>query len=443
MHYVNKKGEELNLRRDVLDALHGPRHIGHPGRTKTVDLVSRSWWWPGLYEDVREFVAFCDSCQKVKASTQMPAGLLQPLEIPRRKWQSISMDLITGLPKTKSGFDAIWVVVDRLSKCAHFAATTTNADAEDIAELLRTRVYMHHGSPLEIVSDRDPRFTSKFSQAMYKLTGCRAAFSTAYHPQSDGQTERVNRILEDYLRHYVGPRQTDWDTHLPEAEFAYNNAWQASINTTPFRLTYGQDPIIPFQQVLNTNIPTADVFARKMKKDLDRARSFLVAAQDRQKHYADLRRREITLGVGQKVLLSTKNLQMHGTPKLLPRFIGPFTISQQISPVAYRLALPAHYKIHDVFHVSLLKIYKDSGTVQPPPPELIDGVEEYEVEEIIAHRDRRGNKTEFLVRWVGYGPGHDSWEPREHLVNAQDKLQAYLDSYGSGPVTARRKRKRA
>jgi hypothetical protein len=195
--------------------------------------------------------------------------------------------------------------------------------------------------------------------------------------------------------------------------------------------------------VLNTNIPSADLFARKLKEDLDRARKFLVAAQDRQKYYADLRRREISLDVGQKVLLSTKNLQMHGTPKLLPRYIGPFTISEQVSPVAFRLILPAHYKIHDVFHASLLKAYKDSGTVQPPPPELIDGEEEYEVEDIIAHRDRRGNKTEYLVRWVGYGPGHDSWEPREYLVNAQDKLQAYLDSYGSGHVVTHRKRKRA
>jgi hypothetical protein len=230
---------------------------------------------------------------------------------------------------------------------------------------------------------------------------------------------------------------------LPEAEFAYNNSWQASINTTPFRLTYGPDPIIPFQQVLNANIPIAEIFARKMKNDLDRARKFLVAAQDRQKYYADLRRREISLGVGQKVLLSTKNLQMHGTAKLLPRYIGPFTISEQISPVAFRLVLPAHYKIHNVFHASLLKAYKDSGTVQPPPPELIDGEEEYEVEDIIDHRDRRGCKTEYLVRWVGYGPGHDSWEPVDHLVHAQEKLQNYLDSYGSGRVTTQRQRKRA
>ena len=447
MHHIDSDGVEGNLRRDIIDALHGPPHVGHPGRTKTVELVTRSWWWPGLYEDVKDFVAFCDSCQKVKPSTQVPAGLLQPLEIPKRKWQSISMDLITGLPRTRAGFDAIWVVVDRLSKCAHFATTTTNADAQDIAELLRTRVYMNHGAPIEIVSDRDPRFTAKFSQALFKLTGCRSALSTAFHPQTDGQTERVNRILEDYLRHYVGPRQTDWDTHLPEAEFAYNNSWQASINTTPFRLTYGQDPIIPFQKIVDTNIPSADAFARQMKEDLDRARRFLVAAQDRQRFYADARRRDLTLDIGQSVLLSTRNIQLHGTRKLLPRFIGPFTVTQKVSPVAYRLALPEGYRIHNVFHVSLLRPYLDNGTVQPPPPELVDGEEEYEVEAILLHRDKQGRaskKREYLVRWKGFGPVHDSWEPEGAFERAREALQEYWDSRGVVKAkTNPRKRKRA
>ena len=145
------------------------------------------------------------------------------------------MDLITGLPKTKSGYDAIWVVVDRLSKCAHFAATWTEADAIDIANLLRTRVFTLHGFPNEIVSDRDPRWVYKFCTELFRLSGCRSALSTAFHPQTDGQTERVNRILEDYLRHYVTGCHTDWDLHLCEAEFVYNNTYQVSINSTPFR----------------------------------------------------------------------------------------------------------------------------------------------------------------------------------------------------------------
>jgi hypothetical protein len=201
----------------------------------------------------------------------------------------MSMDLITGLPKAREGFDAIWVAVDRLSKYAHFAPTTSEASAEDIAQLLRVHVFTLHGFPQEIVADRDPRWVSRFCKELFRLTGTRAALSTAFHPQTDGQTERVNRILEDYLRHYVTGRHTDWNRHLCEAEFCYNNTFQQSINTTPFRLTYGHDPNIPFQEVFKGRIshrregdefvPAAAEFVQRMRHDLERARVCLRAAQ--------------------------------------------------------------------------------------------------------------------------------------------------------------------
>ena len=239
-YYEVRDGEGMvarNLRQDILKALHEPLYVGHPGFAKMYELVKREWWWPGMTNDVREYVAYCDSCQRVKASNKLPAGLLHPLQIPTRKWQSISMDFITGLPRSNNGNDAIWVVVDRLSKCAHFVPTTTKADSYDVAVLLRDKVWRYHGFPEEIVSDRDPKFVSKFMDTLLNLTGCRPARSTAYHPQTDGQTERVNRILEDYLKHYVWDKPREWEDYLAVAEFAYNNTWQASINTTPFRLT--------------------------------------------------------------------------------------------------------------------------------------------------------------------------------------------------------------
>jgi len=317
------------------------------------------------------------------------------------------MDLITGLPKTKSGHDAIWVVVDRLSKCAHFAATWTEADAVDIANLLRTRVFTLHGFPMEIVSDRDPRWVNKFCAELFKLTGCRNALSTAFHPQTDGQTDRVNRILEDYLRHYVTGRHTDWDVHLCEAEFVYNNTYQASINSTPFRLTFGQDPRIPFQEVLPSRmtvrflgddyVPAAQEFVRRMRYDVERARQCLKAAQDRMKAYADRHRRDgPTFEVGQQVLLSSKNIKFKHTRtrKLLPRFIGPFVIDRVVSHVAFKLRLPKSMRVHDVFHVSLLKPNRSDGTVQPPPPpEVVDGELEYEVEAVLAHREKKGTRA--------------------------------------------------
>ena len=460
-HYVDEAGNERNLRREVLENLHGPPVVGHPGRDRTLELVSRSWWWPGVVADVADYVAHCDSCQRVKTSNRLPVGLLHPLEIPSLKWQSMSMDLITGLPKAREGFDAIWVAVDRLSKYAHFAPTTSEASAEDIAQLLRVHVFTLHGFPQEIVADRDPRWVSRFCKELFRLTGTRAALSTAFHPQTDGQTERVNRILEDYLRHYVTGRHTDWNRHLCEAEFCYNNTFQQSINTTPFRLTYGHDPNIPFQEVFKGRIshrregdefvPAAAEFVQRMRHDLERARVCLRAAQDRMKAYADRKRRDIpTYSVGQEVLLMSKNLQFkHSrTRKLLPRFIGPFPIVQVISPVAYKLKLPKNMKVHDVFHVSLLKEYKKDGNVQPPPPpDVIDGELEYEVEKVLAHRDRklRGKKTkrEYLVKWLGYEDIHNTWEPEEYLVHARDTLQQYWGlTTECGPVKPSRQDKR-
>lgn len=442
-HYVSVDGAERNLRREILENLHGPPIVGHQGRDRTIELVARSWWWPGVNADVTDYVAHCDSCQRVKPFSGLPVGLLHPLEIPSRKWESMSMDLITGLPKTKSGYNAIWVGVDRLSKFAHFAPTSQEADAADIAQLLRTRVFTLHGFPREIVSDRDPRWVGKFCQELFRLTGCRSALSTAFHPQSDGQTERINRILEDYLRHYVGGRQTDWDKHLCEAEFAYNNTYNQSINTTPFRLTFGQDPVIPFQEIYDAPVlgrgieqeyvPAAAEFVRRMRWDLERARTCLKAAQERQKAYADKRRRDLPgFEVGQQVLLSSKNIKFkHSrTKKLLPRYIGPFPVTRVISPVAYKLLLPTHMRMHDVFHVSLLKPYKTDGSVQPPPPpEIIDGELEYEVEAVLAHRERklRGKKVvrEYLIKWSGYESIHNTWEPEENLVHSREAVQQY------------------
>jgi hypothetical protein len=466
-HAVSQDGVEYNLRREVLENLHGPPIVGHRGRDRTLELVARSWWWPGMSEDVAAFVAHCDSCQRVKASSQLPAGLLHPLEIPARKWQSMSMDLITGLPKTRDGSDAIWVAVDRLSKLAHFASTTTESDAIEIAKLLRARVITLHGFPSEIVSDIDPRWVNNFCKELFRLTGCRSALSTAFHPQTDGQTERINRILEDYLRHYVTGRYQDWDHHLCEAEFAYNNTWQASINATPFQLTFGQDPRVPFQEVLPTKmtvklqnqdyVPAAAEFVRKMRDSLEHARQCLKAAQDRMKEYADRRRREPPpFKVGDEVLLSTKHLRMpHSkTRKLLPRFVGPFPIDRVVSPVAFKLRLPKHMRIHNVFHVSLLKPYKRDGPVQPPPPpDIIDDEFEYEVEAVLAHRERRVRSRkkskkiarEYIVKWVGYGDINNTWEPEEHLEHARERLQEYWVNHGvvaNPPEVQRKPRKK-
>jgi hypothetical protein len=417
---------------------------GHFGVTKTLELITRQYWWPGIREQVREFISHCDSCQRVKAANHKVGGLLQPLQIPHHKFESISMDFITQLPMTKSGKDAILVVVDRLTKYAHFIATTTDVGAKGVAELFRDRVFALHGLPREIISDRDPRFTGNFNEALFKLLGTRQAFSSAFHPETDGQTERLNRVLEDYLRHYISPTMDDWDSLLATAEFSYNNAYHASIATTPFRLVYGHDPRLPFTTLVDTRVISADAFAAKMKTDLEAAKVALGKAQDRQKAYADTKRLDVHFEIGSLVLLNSKNIKLksRGPGKLLPRYIGPFAVIARVGPVAYKLQLPDNYKIHPVFHVSLLRTYKADGTVQPPPPpELVEGELEYEVENILDHRIVRGRR-EYLVSFVGYTAEHNLWLPERNMDNCQAILQEYWSHQGPrvGPRAVKRRR---
>lgn len=386
-----------------------------------------------MHAEVDRFVTTCHSCQRNKTSNRAPAGKLQPLPIPGRRWECVSMDLITQLPCSKNGHTAIAVFVDKLSKMVHFQPCATDSGALAFANHMVTAVFRLHGIPKTIISDRDPRFVSKFWEEVCRLLGTKQALSSAYHPESDGQTERVNRVLEDVLRHYVSPQQDDWDTYLPMAEFAINNSWHESTGCTPFFLNYGQHPHTPASVQLPSKVPAALQFTAGINAAVRRAKELLHAAQSRQKQYADRKRREETYVVGDDVLLATKNVTFKnpGTKKLLPRFIGPFKVAKVISPVAYRLTLPESMQCHDVFHVSLLRRYKSDGRTQPPPPPMeVEGEFEYEVEAILADRPsgRRGAQREFLLKWKGYGPENNTWEPEGNLSGCRQLLAEYLAS---------------
>jgi hypothetical protein len=362
------------------------------------------------------------------------------------------MDFVVQLPLTGHGHDAILVFVDKLTKMAHFVATKTTCDSAEAAQLFLTHVFRLHGLPIQMLHDRGPQFMSNFWTEFFKLCGVQQVASTAFHPQTDGQTERVNGVLEDYLRHFVNEYQNDWDGYLSFAEFAYNNAIQDSTGQSPFKLNYGFDLLTPMsyiseshratqklltQQVKECSCPQAATnFSKYMEHTMKVAKTSLVKAQDRQKSYADTKRRPLSFTVGDKVLLSTKNLKLRssGSRKLLPRFIGPFTITQEINPVAFKLDLPSGLRIHNVFHISLLKPYLDGthfGSYKSPPfPSIIDGELEYEVESIKAHRlaqvQRRGH--EYLVHWKGYSDADNTWEPESNLTNCKDLLTAYKSS---------------
>ena len=294
-----------SLRTDLIREFHAPKLVGHVGAGRTAELLRRTFTWNGVVGDVDAFVASCHQCQTNKASNKAPGGLLQPVEIPERMWECVSMDLITQLPVTQKGNDAIVVFVDKLSKMVHIAPCKTTCGAEEFANIFMHEVHRLHGMPRKIVSDRDSRFQGRFFSELSKIMGCRQAMSTAFHPQTDGQTERANRILEDMLRHYVGPYQDDWDDLLGVAEFAMNNAYSESIKCTPFVMVYGQHPYTPLTLRASDTVPQVKVWAAEHQDRVDAAKLALEAAQSRMKQYADRSRREVEYTRGQQVLLST------------------------------------------------------------------------------------------------------------------------------------------
>nr|KYP63406.1 Retrotransposable element Tf2 [Cajanus cajan] len=231
---------DSELRRAVLEEGHMSRLSIHPGMTKMYQDIKKSFWWPGMKKEITEFVAACLTCQKAKIEHQRPGGFLQLMEIPEWKWDSVTMDFVVGLPRTARNSDTIWVIVDRLTKCAHFLPVNKRWSLERLAQLyIREKVWLH-GVPSSIISDRDPRFTSKFWQTLHQALGTRLRLSSAYHPQTDGQSERTVQSLEDLLRACVLDHLGSWEEVLPLVEFTYNNIYHASMGMAPFEALYGR-----------------------------------------------------------------------------------------------------------------------------------------------------------------------------------------------------------
>jgi hypothetical protein len=318
------------------------------------------------------------------------------------------------------------VFVDKLSKMVHLAPTTVDVDASTTARIFFDYVFRLHGMPETIISDRDPRFTSAFWKSLFQLVGTQLAMSTAFHPQTDGQTERANRTIEDVLRCYADEHQTNWDELLTPVEFTINNSVQASTNESPFYLNYGRHPATPAAiasgVVQPSASPSADQFVIDLHATLSSAKKHLAAAQERQKKHANKRRTACTFVAGDQVLLSIENLKLPGvrSRKLTPRFCGPFTVLKTVGPNAVKIDLHGQVSFHDVINVSRLKRfnvgdadrYPGRQFFMPPPPDVIDGEEHYSVQAFLDSRFRgkgRGKHLEYLVRWEGYPPDFDEW----------------------------------
>ena len=422
-----------DTKRVILEAFHGHPMAGHFGVTKTLKSITTRFYWPNVEREVRDHVRNCSSCQLRTTHPSKPAGLLQPLDVPPYAWHTVTTDYITGLPCTPEGNNAIAVFVDKLTKYVYELPCTDKSDAVDWANMYVEHVVQHEILSIVIISDRGPQFNSAFNGALAVRLGITWNLSTARHPQTDGQTERANRIIEDVLRHFVSPNMTDCDRHLCLAQFAMNSAWHETTQQTPFFLNHSRSPktpldiVMPHRPVLDN--PLSCTFAESLQQMVARARKFTMAAQQRHKRYYDAKHVPAVFAVNDKLLLSTSglNLKIAGTNKLDPLFIGPFKVLERIGEVAYKLELPETMHIHNVFHVSLLKRYHSEGRTQPPPPCVyIDDEPEWEVERILNHRlVQRGRKTkvEYLLTFVGYGPEHNLWQ--DHVENCEQLVKVY------------------
>ncbi|KAJ9512244.1 hypothetical protein QJQ45_012797 [Haematococcus lacustris] len=422
------------LRSQLLHEAHDAVTSAHLGRAKTLERLQRHFYWPQMEQTVREYVRTCDQCQRNKATNQVPPGLLQPLPIPNRNWQHVSMDFIGPLPPTSHGYDMVVTVVDKLSKMLHLIPTTATVTAPDIAKLFFDHVFKHHGLPEAIISDRDPKFTSDFWTSLFHLTGTRLLMSSAYHPQTDGQSERANRTVEDMLRPYLNHYKTDWDEHLAAVEFAYNSSTHVGTGFSPFYLNYGHHPRTPeaLLQPPSTLVPSpaADAFVTTMRSNIDTAKAALQRAVDKQKQHADKHRRHLEFNVGDKVLLSTATLTLKtpsNSAKLQPRYVGPFKVLTKISPVAYKLDLPTTMRITPTFHISKLRPYLTTSSFPDrhvdlqPLPQLEDGEEYFTIEAILGRRwNDSQHAFQYLVKWKGYDDSFNSWEWGPALAEQED-----------------------
>jgi transposase InsO family protein len=408
------------VRLDLLKLHHDSPVAGHQGHARTLDFLSRKYYWPGMKAQVNLYVDSCETCQRSKGHKQ---GVnLKPLPIPALPWEDIAYDFVVKLLKS-SGYDSILTVIDRFSRQAHFVPCMESTNAEQLADIFTREVWKLHGTPKTTVSNRGPTFNSQFLRALYKNLGIKPRLSTAFHPETDGISERTIQWVEGFLRTFCNYRQDDWSRWLPIAEFCHNNHRNAATGMSAFEAVYGRNPMWNLLEGdVNQEgvVPAAEGMHALMTKIWDEA----IAAMELH--------RGITnpiegFSVGDKVWLLLTNISSKRPSKKLDnRKGGPFTIMEKISSHAYRLDLPKTMKVHDVFHINLLTMFKEDEDfhrwqAKPPPIITDEGEEEYEIDHSVAWEWRKG-KLLYQVRWKGYDPIEDTMERAEKFIGLPDLL---------------------
>ena len=422
-----------NKRRTFIlkEAHENPLESVHASAERLWQNLSQKFYWKRMKTDIVNYCRTCDICQKVKTTNFNKFGYLIPNPIPSRPYQSISMDFIVNLPWS-NGFNAIFVVVDRLTKQGSFIPCTTGLTAEEFTELFVKYIVCRFGLPDSIITDRDPRWTSDFWRGIAYFLKTKMSLSSAHHPQHDGQTEILNRHLTTMIRAYISDDLSDWSAWLHILEFAYNNTNHSSTGASPNFLTYGFQPKTPLDFLLPTETqeskghsyslnPAAKGFLESLAMHRDSAKRSIAKAQDEQSLQYNKGRKPVPeFKQGDKVLVNPHTLDWIDSKgagaKLKQRWIGPFEVSQVINPKVFRLRMSDKYPGFPVFNIEHLKKYHESTeemgerTVMPESRRSQIESQEYEVEDIIGHR-RSGKALQYLVRWAGYGPQYDTWEP--------------------------------
>jgi Reverse transcriptase (RNA-dependent DNA polymerase)/RNase H-like domain found in reverse transcriptase/Integrase zinc binding domain/Chromo (CHRromatin Organisation MOdifier) domain/Aspartyl protease len=403
---------DIPYRKTVIHDNHDLAIAGHPGYIKTYSKIARTYYWPNMSKDIRKHVQECDPCQRTKPTNQPPSGRLRSLPIPERPWESIGMDWLGPLPKAASGKDMILIAVDRLTKMARFIPTHSSDTSQKTADLFLREVFRHHGLPSNIVSDRDPRFTAKFWEALQKALGVQLLMSTAEHPQTDGQAEAAVKVIQKLLKPFV-LQGRDWEELLPSLEFAYNDTTQSSTGQTPFYLNYGHHPTGVTRHEAVDN-PHAEDQVRYLLRLQEAARDAISDAQQVQRRNADKKRIAGTLiREGDWVLLRRKESERR---KLAPIADGPFEVTK-VGTNAVTLRFPPNSRAHPTVNISRVQLYFGPRPRLITAPPVDEAAHEYEVDRIMGHQTRHG-KDFYYIHWKGYPADDDTWEPKENISEA-------------------------
>jgi hypothetical protein len=419
---------DLAYRRQVVHNHHDLPAYGHPGISRTTALTEHHYWWPHMRQEIRDYVSGCADCQRNKVNTQARKALLTPI-FPQPEalpFETIAMDFIVKLPLLNS-FDSILTITDHdCTKAALFIPCNETIMAEGVVELYLQHVFKRFGLLRKIISDRDPQLAGKFAKALCTALGITQNMSTVFHPRTDGQSEHTNQGLEQYLQFYIDAKQGNWAQLLSMAEFAHNSWCNESTGQSPFDLLMGYHPRAEWTTVTSP-IPQVTLRLDQIQEACRQAQAAMIKAQqgwERRKHTARM------FQTGDQVWLDGCNIKMfHPTAKLAPKRHSPFPIVRVLSPVTYELRLPAQWKLHPMFHVDLLTPYCKTEfhgvNYDKPPPDLIDGEEEYEVERIVASRRfGRGRKLQYLVKWKEYPDAENQWVAKEDVF-AEDAIREF------------------